>query len=1005
MSFDPDLVRALESYGHVLTTRLQDVRGPRAYFRDAEIELLERHLDHARHNSFLLVGPSGGGKTAILYELFRRIGLRENKPWLVLETSTSTLMAGTAYIGEWQTRVQEMATHAQRPLSIVVYFKDIHQLADAGKHSKSDENMAAFLSAFVESGQLTLIGECTPDSFRKGIERHPSFNKLFTVFRVEEPSEADVREIVRRSAHAIAERTAIESGRKLLFSDNTLTAVLEYGELYFPGLAAPGGAIKLLDHLVNLKLNHNAPPSKGETIVLEADIEIQHEDVVRTLESFTGIPGLLLDDSQPLRLPEVRQFFESRVIGQSLAVESVIDLITLIKAGLTDPEKPMGVLFFVGPTGVGKTELAKALAEFIFGSSDRMLRFDMSEFKDFHSFEKFIGSQNAQADSPLQMGSLLSRVRQQPFSVILLDEIEKAHANIFDLLLQVFDDGRLSDPTGRTTNFTQTIIIMTSNLGSDLTDAPVFGFHTPPETNLQDETARVMQSFFRPEFLNRIDRIVSFKPLEREHVRILAQRELGQVLLRSGITRRELRVDVDPGVIDILVREGFSPIYGARPLKRAVEKFALLPIARQIVHMTGENRQSLLRLLPSGNGITVRIVQDRQSRKQESITKGVQVVDPIHGTKTKLKPSQIEERVTELQSAVSDLEKQCQDRKLEQQKTDMLHRTTQVNFWDDPAEARDVLGEIYRLERLLEAVAMVRKRTEEIVMQFESARTKGDAEKLASVAEKVAHSQQHADLVRFSLECQSPLDRSDAFVSISTMEEECPDDLVGNLADMYLNWAHLKGFEAKIVHEDLFSPKITRDILLLIEGVAVYGMLRGEVGMHEMVYGRTPQHAKKSKFVKVRVLPVVDSEDVNISPGEISLEKIRARGTGLRCKRYKSTVTITHRPSATSLKITSELTPEEAAPLVEDLLHSELACRQLMQSSAQADFDVVQVEDIVRKYTLTPRPSARDSRTGVFTNNLNELWKGALDEFLYATLRERNITQASGGRQSPGFSD
>ncbi len=393
MHFDPDLIRTLEPYGNVLSTRLQDSRGPRAYFRDAELELLERHLDHAKHNSFLLVGPSGGGKTAILYELFRRVAQRERKPWLVLETSTSMLMAGTSYIGEWQTRVQELAGFAQRPLSIAVYFTDIHQLPDAGKHSKSDENMAAFLASFVENGEVTLIGECTPDSFRTGIERHPSFNKLFTVFRIEEPSEQDVRLIVRRSADAIAERSQLETGHKLIFPENTLTAILDFGELYFPGLAAPGGAIKLLEQLVNLKLNHTA--TNGERLPPESEMEIQHEDVVQTLESFTGIPGLLLDDSQPLKLPEVRQFFESRVIGQPQAVESVIDLITLIKAGLTDPEKPMGVLFFVGPTGVGKTELAKALAEFIFGSSDRMIRFDMSEFKDFHSFEKFIGSPGA----------------------------------------------------------------------------------------------------------------------------------------------------------------------------------------------------------------------------------------------------------------------------------------------------------------------------------------------------------------------------------------------------------------------------------------------------------------------------------------------------------------------------------------------------------------------------------------------------------------------------------
>ncbi len=590
------------------------------------------------------------------------------------------------------------------------------------------------------------------------------------------------------------------------------------------------------------------------------------------------------------------------------------------------------------------------------------------------------------------MGSLLSRVRQQPFSVILLDEIEKAHSNIFDLLLQVFDDGRLSDPAGRTTNFTQTIIIMTSNLGSDLIDAPPLGFHTPPENSLQEESVRAMESFFRPEFLNRIDRIVSFRPLEREHVRILAQRELGQVLLRSGITRRELRVDVDPGVIDILVREGFSPIYGARPLKRAVEKFALLPIARQIVHMTGENRQSLLRLLPAGNGITVRIVQDRLSRKQESIAKGVQVVDPIHGTKSKLKPGQIEERITLLQTAIANLEQQCADRKLEQQKTDLLHRTTEVDFWDDPEAARDVLGEIYRLERLLEAVARVRKRTEELVRQFESAKSQGDADKLAAVAEKAAHSQQHADLVRFSLECQSELDRSDAFVAISTVDDDAPDDLVGNVADMYIHWAQLKGFEAKIIDEELFSPKQTRQLTLLVEGVAIFGMLRGEAGMHEMVYGRTPKHAKKSKFVKVRVLPVADSDDSDIPPSEVSLEKQKTHGRGLRCKRYRSKVTATHRPSATSISATSDLSPEEAAPLVEDLLHSELAYRQMLEAGGEdpESQEAVQVEDIIRKYTLRPRPSVRDARTGVTANNINELWKGAIDEFLYAALRARN---------------
>jgi len=234
---------------------------------------------------------------------------------------------------------------------------------------------------------------------------------------------------------------------------------------------------------------------------------------------------------------------------------------------------------------------------------------------------------------------------------------------------------------------------------------------------------------------------------------------------------------------------------------------------------------------------------------------------------------------------------------------------------------------------------------------------------LATVAERVAHSVRHAELVRFSLECKSKIDRSDAFVMISTVDEEVPDDVVGHLADMYLNWARLKGFETKIVHEDLFAPKQTKEIMLLIEGVAIFGMLKSEAGMHELVYGRTPGKAKKSAFVKVRVLPVVDQGDSEIPAAEVSLEK---------------------RNSARS-----DLSPDEAAPLIEDLLHSELAWRKSLGSvPTRSDQEAeAQVENILRKYTLRPKPTARDARTGVTTNHLNELWKGALDEFLYAALR------------------
>ncbi|MCL4157933.1 UNVERIFIED_CONTAM: hypothetical protein GTU68_009451, partial [Idotea baltica] len=317
----------------------------------------------------------------------------------------------------------------------------------------------------------------------------------------------------------------------------------------------------LLRKIVELRISDLKDIDSGGSFAIEQG------DIVRALHRISGLPLHLLDDNIPLDLKETRQFFESRVVGQNEALKTVVDLITLIKAGLTDPGKPTGIMMFAGPTGVGKTELAKALAEFLFGSADRMIRCDMSEYKEYNSFEKFVGRSDREADP----SSLVSQVRRQPFSIILLDEVEKANSNIFDILLQAFDDGRLTDPSGNTTDLTQTIIIMTSNLGSDLSRPKPVGFDSdaPDSSEL---VWKALQQFFRPEFLNRIDHIIRFQPLQRDHIRTLAKRELGKALLRNGLIRRELRVSVEPAVHDLLALRGYDEKFGARPLRRQVEK-------------------------------------------------------------------------------------------------------------------------------------------------------------------------------------------------------------------------------------------------------------------------------------------------------------------------------------------------------------------------------------------------------------------------------------------------
>ncbi|MBH24884.1 MAG: hypothetical protein CMH57_10600 [Myxococcales bacterium] len=705
-------ITELSSFGRVMTAEDQVDTLDRAFERDAEVENLHKILLKEGNNSVILVGEAGVGKTAIIHELARRVS--EEGRYTVLETSTPELMVGTKYIGEWETKLRDLVEKIKKPRRVFLYLTNVNDLPGAGTTSSSKQNFVTLLAPYMRRGDITVVGESTSEALRTGIEKDLSIKRLFQNIKVDEPDRQTTLKVIRRQLEVLGE----QSGVTLSAPAEVLDLLLDLSGTYYSTMAQPGRAVTVLRQVVGHVLEERGDSAEA--------IRLSSEDIIRGLARFTGLPELLLNDKLPLDTSEVEAFFERRVLGQGEAVQSIVDLITLIKAGLNDPSKPFGVFLFVGPTGVGKTEIAKALAEFIFGSPERLLRFDLSEYKEYESFEKLIGGTWRNREE----GQLTSKVREQPFSVILLDEIEKAHPNIFDLFLQVFDDGRLTDARGRTADFRHTIIVMTSNIASAFSAGQVgFGEDSVGGMASAKGVMREVQRFFRPEFLNRIDRTVVFQPLSNATMRKIALRELGKVLLRSGLLRRRLIVDIDDSVVDYLMAQGFSQAMGARPLKRAVETRVLLPVAREIVSRGPDYSGDILkvRAAPTGRGGALEVHIDRVSssfdtRRTELLEAGAAGLlrtDFAHLAKRPRSWRVARNHWSEASRRLDAFVARCELDSIEARIAEAEDEVSGVTFWDDPETARTRLLRLVRLKGLCDTVERLEGQREVLLEQLD----------------------------------------------------------------------------------------------------------------------------------------------------------------------------------------------------------------------------------------------------------------------------------------------
>lgn len=612
---------SLDEFGTDLTLAAQEQRLDPVVGREKEIERVIQILARRTKNNPVLIGEPGVGKTAVAEGLAIRIINSEVPDLLdgkkVVQLDMGLLVAGTKYRGEFEERLKKIMDEIRQAGNIILIIDEMHTLIGAGA-AEGAIDAANILKPALSRGEIQVIGATTLDEYRKHVEKDSALERRFQPIIIEEPSVDDTIEIIKGL------RPKYEEHHKLKISDEAVVAATELSYKYITDRFLPDKAIDIIDEASSkVRIQTSALPPEGKE--LEKDLKSiikQKEDAIRNQEFelasnlrddeaelkekirelsqkwrdendankpivtaeqvaqivsiMTGIPTTKITEGESAKLLKLEDSLHARVIGQEQAVVAISKAIRRARVGLKSPNRPIGSFIFSGPTGVGKTELAKALAESVFGSEENMIRVDMSEFMEKHSTSKLIGSPPGYVGYD-DGGHLTEIIRKKPYSVVLFDEVEKAHPDVFNIMLQILDDGRLTDSKGRHINFKNTIIIMTSNVGASMiTSGSKLGFTTADNADkdkyekLKDTVMEEMKKSFRPEFLNRIDDIIVFAHLTKPEIRQIVNLMFNDLFKR--LESQDLKIEVTDEVKDYLAEDGYSEAYGARPLRRLIQK-------------------------------------------------------------------------------------------------------------------------------------------------------------------------------------------------------------------------------------------------------------------------------------------------------------------------------------------------------------------------------------------------------------------------------------------------
>lgn len=645
----------LDSLARDLTAIAREGRLDPVIGRSKEIQRVIEVLSRRTKNNPVLIGEPGVGKTAIAEGLAQQIIHNEVPETLrdkrVMTLDMGTVVAGTKYRGEFEDRLKKVMDEIRQAGNIILFIDELHTLIGAGG-AEGAIDASNILKPSLARGELQCIGATTIDEYRKYIEKDAALERRFQPIQVDEPSVAESVQILKGL------RDRYEAHHRVSITDESIEAAVKLSDRYITDRFLPDKAIDLIDEAaskVRLR-SYTAPPNlkeceqKLEEVRKEKDAAVQSqefekaaslrdneqrlreqledtkqqwkekqgkensevtvEDIASVVSTWTRIPVSKLAQTETDKLLNLESVLHDRLIGQDEAVIAVAKAVRRARAGLKDPKRPIGSFIFLGPTGVGKTELARALAESMFGDEDAMIRIDMSEYMEKHSTSRLVGSPPGYVGYD-EGGQLTEKVRRKPYSVVLLDEVEKAHPDVFNILLQVLEDGRLTDSKGRTVDFRNTIVIMTSNVGaSTLKQTQHLGFNIQDEgrefSDMKEKVMKDLKQAFRPEFLNRIDEIIVFHPLEKKHIRQIVTLMVQQ--LKNRLHEQEIDLELTEPALDLVADKGFDAEYGARPLRRSIQKHVEDRLSEELLKGTIEKGQKVI-LDVEGESFVIRSVE------------------------------------------------------------------------------------------------------------------------------------------------------------------------------------------------------------------------------------------------------------------------------------------------------------------------------------------------------------------------------------------------------------